>query len=73
MKAKSGVILDSRICMAEDSENANLEAETIKNFLAGQPVHQVHDWEETLQDSHAFENCEDSIRLGEWLNVMFGR
>lgn len=50
-----------------------MEAEKIHRFLAGKPIHDIHDWKESLQRADAFANREEASKIGGWLNSMFGR
>lgn len=73
MKVKSGAVTESRICVSENPEGSNLEAEAVHRLVATQRIHEIRDWKEILQHSKAFPEPETSFKLGEWLNEVFGR
>ncbi|KAI9881001.1 MAG: Biotin/lipoate A/B protein ligase [Pleopsidium flavum] len=73
LKIRSGAILDSRICVSEDSEIANIEAEGVQRLIAGQQLYKIQDWKQILQQSNAFQEPETSFKVGQWLNEIFVR
>lgn len=72
LKVKSGVVLDGRISVSPDPQSAEVEAAEIGSLLIGKRIQEIKDWKALLGSFDAFRNSEEALKLGQWLNEMFG-
>ncbi|KAI9824121.1 MAG: hypothetical protein M1819_001076 [Sarea resinae] len=72
LKARSGVISESRISTRGDKKEAEGQAEMVDELLTKRKIHELADWSDLLRQSQAFEEYEASP-LSKWLNCMFGK
>ena len=72
LKIRSGVIDSSRISISSDEESANAERERFDQVLKDKIVHDIDDFNDTLNQVEHSASTE-VLSISRWLNTMFGK